>query len=195
MGRALGLQGFRFRFQGLQGFGVLSFGGLGLGLQSFRILGLGLVFTRVWGLSFGVWCQGTSGSRLWVLIRCCPPEPETESSKQGAACNQGIRGFCMHEGSVILSRDHESLFILVHRTCTCARRALACVSPVMGSSGSEMEGFRSLNPTWTPKVCRKNAFYRFWAIILPTFGGLGIHRYRRLICFGSFAQGPCIRKL
>ena len=24
-----------------------------------------------------------------------------------------------------------------------------------------------------PKVCRMIAFYRFWAIILPTFGGLG----------------------
>ena len=27
--------------------------------------------------------------------------------------------------------------------------------------------------TWTPKVCRIIAFYRFWAIILPTFGGPG----------------------
>ena len=27
--------------------------------------------------------------------------------------------------------------------------------------------------TWTPKVCTIIAFYRFWAIILPTFGGLG----------------------
>ena len=27
--------------------------------------------------------------------------------------------------------------------------------------------------TWTPKVCRIITFYRFWAIILPTFGGLG----------------------
>ena len=27
--------------------------------------------------------------------------------------------------------------------------------------------------TWTPKVCRIIAFCRFWAIILPTFGGLG----------------------
>ena len=27
--------------------------------------------------------------------------------------------------------------------------------------------------TWTSKVCRIIAFYRFWAIILPTFGGLG----------------------
>ena len=27
--------------------------------------------------------------------------------------------------------------------------------------------------TWTPKVCRIMAFYRFWAIIFPTFGGLG----------------------
>ena len=28
-------------------------------------------------------------------------------------------------------------------------------------------------PTCTPKVCRTMAFYGFWAIILPTFGGLG----------------------
>ena len=27
--------------------------------------------------------------------------------------------------------------------------------------------------TWTPKVCRIIAFCRLWAIILPTFGGLG----------------------
>ena len=27
--------------------------------------------------------------------------------------------------------------------------------------------------TWTPKVCRIIAFYGSWAIILPTFGGLG----------------------
>ena len=27
--------------------------------------------------------------------------------------------------------------------------------------------------TWTPKVCRIIAFYGYWAIILPTFGGLG----------------------
>ena len=25
--------------------------------------------------------------------------------------------------------------------------------------------------TWTPKVCRITAFYRYWAIIVPTFGG------------------------
>ena len=29
------------------------------------------------------------------------------------------------------------------------------------------------NPTWTPKVCRIIAFYRFWAIVLPTLGCLG----------------------
>ena len=27
--------------------------------------------------------------------------------------------------------------------------------------------------TWTPKVCRIMAFYRYWAIILPTFRGFG----------------------
>ena len=27
--------------------------------------------------------------------------------------------------------------------------------------------------TWTPKVCRIVAFYGYWAIILPTLGGLG----------------------
>ena len=31
----------------------------------------------------------------------------------------------------------------------------------------------SLLLTWTPKVCRIIAFFRYWAIILPTFGGLG----------------------
>ena len=34
--------------------------------------------------------------------------------------------------------------------------------------GSGVEGLRL---TWTPKVCRIIAFYRFWAIILPIFGG------------------------
>ena len=28
--------------------------------------------------------------------------------------------------------------------------------------------------TWTPTVCRIIAFYRFWAIIVPTLGGLGL---------------------
>ena len=28
--------------------------------------------------------------------------------------------------------------------------------------------------TWAPKVCRIIAVYRFWAIILPTFGDLGM---------------------
>ena len=27
--------------------------------------------------------------------------------------------------------------------------------------------------TWTPELCRIIAFYRLWAIILPTLGGLG----------------------
>ena len=27
--------------------------------------------------------------------------------------------------------------------------------------------------TWAPRVCRIMAFYRCWAIVLPTFGGLG----------------------
>ena len=30
--------------------------------------------------------------------------------------------------------------------------------------------YRVLN-TWTPKVCRIIAFYGYWAIILPHFGG------------------------
>ena len=29
--------------------------------------------------------------------------------------------------------------------------------------------------TWTPKVCRIIAFYGFWAIVLPTLGGLGMY--------------------
>ena len=32
---------------------------------------------------------------------------------------------------------------------------------------------RGLGFTWTPKVCRIMAFYRFWAIILPILGGSG----------------------
>ena len=32
---------------------------------------------------------------------------------------------------------------------------------------------QKLGSTWTPEVCRIMAFYRYWAIILPTFGGLG----------------------
>ena len=36
-----------------------------------------------------------------------------------------------------------------------------------------------INPTWTPKVCRMIAFYRCWAIILPTLGGLGTSRVVR----------------
>ena len=40
-------------------------------------------------------------------------------------------------------------------------------------SGSRACSFRSLHPTWTPKLCRITAFYGSWAIILPTLGGLG----------------------
>ena len=32
---------------------------------------------------------------------------------------------------------------------------------------------RTPTPTCTPKECRVRALYRFWAIILPTFEGLG----------------------
>ena len=41
-----------------------------------------------------------------------------------------------------------------------------------------VQGFRVSGlktPTWTLKVGRIIAFYRFWAIVLPTFGGLGNH--------------------
>ena len=37
----------------------------------------------------------------------------------------------------------------------------------------ELRLYRGLGFTWTPKACRIIAFYGFWAIILPTFGGLG----------------------
>ena len=33
--------------------------------------------------------------------------------------------------------------------------------------------FELISTTWTPKVCRRIAFYGYWAIILPTLGGLG----------------------
>ena len=39
---------------------------------------------------------------------------------------------------------------------------------VQGLGGTTGLGF-----TWTPKVCRITAFKLHWAIILPTFGGLG----------------------
>ena len=32
---------------------------------------------------------------------------------------------------------------------------------------------KDVKHTWTPKVCRITAFYRLWAIIVPTLGGLG----------------------
>ena len=39
---------------------------------------------------------------------------------------------------------------------------------------SRVTGTTGLGFTWTPKVCRIMAFYRYWAMILPTFiGGLG----------------------
>ena len=37
-------------------------------------------------------------------------------------------------------------------------------------------GASGIRDTWTPKVCRIMAFYRFWATIIPTFGGLGRSR-------------------
>ena len=40
-----------------------------------------------------------------------------------------------------------------------------------GVAGLMAEGIRY---TWTPKVCRIIAFYGYWVIILPTFGGLGM---------------------
>ena len=49
---------------------------------------------------------------------------------------------------------------------------------LLGCTVFEGSGLRSVLgdvgwSTWTPKVCRIIAFYRFWAIILPTFEGLG----------------------
>ena len=41
------------------------------------------------------------------------------------------------------------------------------------SEASVVAGTAALSPTWTPKVCRTIAFYRFWAIILPTSWGSG----------------------
>ena len=36
----------------------------------------------------------------------------------------------------------------------------------------------TMETTRTPQVCRIIAFYKFWAIILPTFGGLGLGKSR-----------------
>ena len=51
--------------------------------------------------------------------------------------------------------------------------------------------------TWTPKVCRIIAFYRFWAIILPTFEGLGkgtlqIILYGHMEPEATLTQGLCL---
>ena len=47
----------------------------------------------------------------------------------------------------------------------------------------------SVTSTWTPKVCRIIAFYGYWAIILPTFGGLG--RDYMITNTGGLDLGSC----
>ena len=51
------------------------------------------------------------------------------------------------------------------------------------------EGVHILGLTWTPKVCRIIAFYRFWAIILPTFGGLGMNSATKKSRSRSWSRG------
>ena len=43
--------------------------------------------------------------------------------------------------------------------------------------------------TWTPKICRIMALYRFWAIILPIFGGVQVD------VWGSGLQGFIVQGL
>ena len=44
--------------------------------------------------------------------------------------------------------------------------------------------------TWAPKVCRIMAFYRFGAIILLTFGGLGNSFYRASLTAQGYVLNP-----
>ena len=62
--------------------------------------------------------------------------------------------------------------VVLRLLCERVRRvAMLCRTEESGCVGL---GFGVWGFTWTPKVCRIIAFYRFWAIILPTFGGLGL---------------------
>ena len=60
------------------------------------------------------------------------------------------------------------------------------VSSVRFASGTKLFGDKGLS--CTPKVCRIIAFYRFWAIILPTFGGPG----KGLCDVGPFRAGQSL---
>ena len=55
--------------------------------------------------------------------------------------------------------------LLLHGWCQVWGSFAVTVTWALGAQGRGLP--------WTPKVCRIMAFYRFWAIILPTFGGLG----------------------
>ena len=56
-------------------------------------------------------------------------------------------------------------------------RLSAVASRLLSAEGWSIEAQRThagaIGKTWTPEVCRIIAFCRFWAISLPTFGGLG----------------------
>ena len=52
-------------------------------------------------------------------------------------------------------------------------------SGCLGIAGALVKGL-GFRVTWTPKVCRIIAFYRLWAIILPTFGGLVYRGFSQL---------------
>ena len=56
------------------------------------------------------------------------------------------------------------------RFCCIVRMASSCIA----YRGPRKALFETPLATWTPKVCRIIALYRFWAIILPPFAGLGI---------------------
>ena len=64
--------------------------------------------------------------------------------------------------------------------CSC----LGSPSPCRGLTAFK---FLRLVHTWTSKVCKIIAFYRFWASILSTFGGLGrffLWSLRRILGLG-----------
>ena len=66
-----------------------------------------------------------------------------------------------------------------------AYKAVRCKRPM----GSFKWADKSPN-TWTPKVCRIMASYRFWAIILPILGGSGMGYNYRYLTYNSILHHP-----
>ena len=85
----------------------------------------------------------------------CTPTPEIHSCFYSSQMNTFIRT------SLVLKHRQDPVRTLIHKP--------SAEHP----SDFSLSEFSSQPHTWTPKVCRIIAFYRFWAISLPTLGGLG----------------------